>query len=286
MGSSSMDIVINAEIEALPDGHAPIKNYGNFYHHISVCLGHPNDFPPVADLLKRYHGLKGRWLVVSPIHWQATHNDAMILASGHELQLTEQQARLWFTAFSDFIAEVNMKAFYHDAYTWLLQCDEQPQIVAKAVGKLQHQSMMPELKALDETLFWQRFITESQMYFSANSLNKNSTQRYPINGIWIWGNAILSGSVQKSIVCYDPNLVELAKILSTNVSQYDPLSSYKKDRLLLCNELSQKQLEAIQTQVRQRSVRWYWNNIAYQSQPFGLSSLIRRFFKKEFVNAY
>ncbi len=306
-----MDIVINAEIASIPENNTAIPTQGNFYHNILSCLGYPNDSPPVADLLRRYHHLEGEWVIASPIHWQATHNDAMIIASGSQLELSEQESKRWFEAFKEFIASENMHLHYHDAYTWLFQYEDKPQITAKPVHVLQHQSMMPELEMLDKTLFWQRFITESQMFFSGNALNKARIGLYPINGVWLWGGGALGDKIQTQLICHDPDLIELANVLSTNVvtthastnttsrgfqpgsrdlaKSRDPAGKPRdvgggsvhltnvndveaiihatKNSIVLCNNLGQNACHVLQEQLQKKTVRWYWNNIAYQSRP-------------------
>ena len=262
-----MDIVINAEITSVPEGTTLIPNQGNYYHNILACLDYPVDYPPVADLLRSYHGLDGQWLIASPIHWQATHNDAMIVASGHELQLSDDESRRWFAALVDFVASENIHLQYHDAHTWLIRRDTKPQILAKPVHVLQHQSMMPELKMLDETLFWQRFITENQMFFSAHAMNKTREGLYPINGLWIWGDGALRARTETSLVGYDDDLLHLAKLLSINVSHYPSLPSLSKNSVLLCNDLCPEQHQILQARLQKNTVRWYWNNHAYLSKP-------------------
>jgi hypothetical protein len=272
-----IDIVINAELDAAPAGSEPLPHQANFYHNILACLGYSNESPPVADLLRSYHGLEGEWLVVSPIHWQATHNDAMIVASGHDLGLSDSASRLWFAALAEFVALDNIKLHYHDAATWLLQAEGKPQLTAKPVHTLHHQSMMPELKRLDDTLFWQRFITENQMFFSAHALNKTRTELYPINGLWLWGGGQLHKRVKNPLICSDDGLVRLANLLSTHVSAYGHGPSVAQNSVLLLNELSLDEQFALQTQLQKNTVRWYWNNVAYLSKPKSwLSRLIER----------
>lgn len=262
-----MDIVINADIVSPPENSTVIPTQGNFYHNILSCLGYPNNAPPVADLLRKYHHLEGEWLVASPIHWQATHNDAMIIASGSQLELSEQDSQCWFEAFKEFVAPENVRLHYHDAQMWLIQSDDKPQITAKPAYFLQHQSMMPELEALDKTLFWQRFITENQMFFSSHSLNKSRTGLYPINGVWLWGGGKLAPKMQTQMISNDHDLLELASLLSTNVNETHALSGAEKNSLVLCADLNQHTHHALQEQLQKNTVSWYWNNLAYQSKP-------------------
>ncbi len=132
------------------------------------------------------HRLDGDWLVISPIYWQATHNDAMIMAYGEALDLPDDESRRWFAALADFLKDDNVTLHYQDAHTWLIQFAQCPPIHSKPVHMLLQQPLMQHLKTLDPTLFWSRFITENQMFFSEHPLNKARIGRYPINGVWVW----------------------------------------------------------------------------------------------------
>jgi len=262
-----MDIIINATLDSVPQGLVPITSLGNFYHNILACLAYPSDFPPVADLLRQYHGLEGQWLIVSPIHWQATHNDAMIIAEGNELGLSETESHQWFDVFNEFVSPENMMLHYHDAHTWLLRCDGKPEVVAKPVHTLRHKSMMPELQCLDKTLFFQRFITETQMLLSAHPLNKSRTGLLPINGVWLWGGGKLHAPLSIPIVGHNQRLVRLAKLLSTHVYDEKTVPFLTKDSMLLFNDVGQLDHSDLHVQLQKKSARWYWNNLAYFSKP-------------------
>ncbi len=269
-----MYIVINANLDSVPEDSIPMTGQGNFYHNLLCSLGYPSSHPPVADLLRHYHDLQGQWLVVSPIHWQATHNDAMIVASDRELELSDSESRLWFAAFAEFIVPDKMNLHYYDAQTWLLQCDHLPPISAKPVHTLVQQSLTSQLLQLDDTLFWQRFITECQMFFSAHPLNKTRTA-CPINGLWFWGNGTLGEKAQKTLVS-DDSLHDLAALLSTRVRSYSSSESYTKDSVLLFQDINPEELHTLQSKLQKYTVHWYWNNLAYDSKPKGWLSRLWR----------
>lgn len=261
-----MDIVVNQEIGLVPEGAKPISCQCNFYHQLLSSLTEPTHAPPVADLLRRFHGLEGHWVVVSPIHWQATHNDAMIIRAGQTLVLSDAESRLWFDALSAFLASENTHVHYHDAHTWLLQCKDMPHIRAKPVHHVLHQSMMTELKGLDETHFWQRFMTEIQMFFSAHALNEARLGLNSINGLWIWGDGILHEKVDIPIYCDEP-LFKLASLLSTQVNDVKTSTRFAKNGLILYSVLSKQDEQRLQTQLQNTATQWYWNNVAYLSKP-------------------
>lgn len=252
-----MDVIINSDAASAPIGTAPIEHVGQYYHQLLACLGYNKNAPPVADLLRRYHGLKGQWLVASPIYWQASHNDAMIMACGTALQLSADESRLWFDALAAFLKNDPIKLHYHDANTWLIQPKEYIPIQSMPVHTLVQQSMMSPLQALDETFFWQRFITENQMFFSEHPLNQSRVGRYPINGLWIWGGGKLKAPGCVPIV-YDEEVgARLANLLSTKACVYQPGQTYSKNTVLLLSTLQD---------FKRHTVRWYWNNLAYVSK--------------------
>ncbi len=216
-----------------PEGGLPIPTPSNDYHHVLTSLGYPADAPPVADWLRRYHGLDGTWYVVSPIHWQATHNDAMIVACDQALDWSDEESRAFFAIWAECLQSEAIQLHYHDAYTWLIQPSEPKPIHALAVHALLQQPMMAHLKALDATLFWQRLLTENQMLFSAHALNHARKDRYPVNGVWIWGAGHLSTPVSRPIVCGDEASCALASVLSTQIQRYAPQQAYSKQAIFL-----------------------------------------------------
>lgn len=265
----SVKIVIDASIEHMPENSVYEFNRCSYYQNILTCFGYSNDNPPVADLLRQLHGLSGEWLIVSPLHWQATHNDAMITAMGADLHLSDDESRAWFEAFAAFIQPEQMKLYYHDATTWLLQVQDHP--IDGATLPLSHvlnQSMMPLLAQLDATLFWQRFITEAQMFFSGHALNRSRTMSYPINGIWIWGQGQLNVQTSIPISCDNDEGLKLAAILSTNINTYVSNNPFpKKDgAIVMLNDLNY--IEPFKAAyMKQHTIHWYWNNIAYITKP-------------------
>ena len=269
-----MDVIINANLPVAPENSQPLIQPGNFYQQILSCLGYVADSPPVADLLRLYHGLEGKWLIASPMYWQATHNDAMIVACGDELELSDETSRSLFAIFAEFIAADTMHAYYHNATTWLLNCDAKPTLTAIPVNSLLQQSLMPQLQKLDPTFFWQRFFTECQMLFNANQYSRNQPDN-PINGLWFWGQGVLD-PIELMPLISDDCTVALASILSTNVQVYQPAQRYAKNSVFIFNELPADELQHLQTQLQQFTVRWHWNNLAYTSKPASWLSRIWR----------
>lgn len=238
---------------------------GNFYMHLLLAAGYPEEALPVADFIRQYHDLSpGYWLVASPIYWEATHNDAMIRSAGPELAIDEA-GQDWFAAFSEFVTPEGMTPFYVDETTWLLRCDAKPAISSKPVHQILHQSIMPELKMLDESLYWQRFITESQMFFSAHPLNQ--ARQLPINGLWLWGSGVLNTPGALPVICQTEAMERLASLITINTSSYQQNKKLPKKSLLIFEHLNHDDLTRLKKQLKNKNVKWFWNNALYRHQP-------------------
>lgn len=269
-----MDVIFDTLLNSIPQGVCNLPYERNYYHQFLTCCGYSASNPPLADLLRRLHNLDGTWLIASPIHWQATHNDAMITACDNDLQLSFEDGKLWFDAFSDFLKLLGMQGYYHNAYTWLIKVDGLNISNAIPVDKLLHKSIFPYLKALDDTLFWQRFITESQLYFSGHTLNKLRSEACQINGLWIWGGGVLNAPSQRLIIVDNSLSLQIAKLLSENITDDFFNKPFAKDAIFLWQDTT----PYLQEKLSRHNVNWYWRNCAYQTKPMNLAKYIWRKF--------
>lgn len=250
-----MYLIINSECSSIPERIKPLASEGCALLNLLHCLGYDANNPPLGDLLRRAYNLDGEWIVLSPIHWQATHNDALIMAVGKDLALQDADARLWFELFEEYLAAEDMRLHYHNAETWLLHDPQRRPLNAKPVHQLLRKSLMPELAQLDQSLFWQKFITESQMLF-ASKPNQSS-----INGLWPWGNAQLTEK-KTAAICADEAFLTLAQQCSSQVILYHPEVKLKEQKILLVSDYSVLSKQH-QEELEKMHVHWYWNNIAY-----------------------
>lgn len=172
------------------------------------------------------------------------------------------------------MAEEGAVLHYHNAETWLLHHDKKYSLTAKPPHHLLHQSLMPELAQLGKTMYWQKFITESQMLF-ASKPNQSLT-----NGLWTWGSAKLKNKMPISI-CVDKHFYSLAQICSTQVTLYTSSITLKDYQVLLLTDFSVLS-EPHQEELKKISAHWYWNNVAYS---IGADSWYIRLWRK-LIHAY
>lgn len=267
-----MDVVTphTLKIPGSPDSEClPLNHY---YQNILICLGYASESPPVADLLRRLHGLQGSWLVVSPICWEASHNDAKLMAVDAELALSEEEARAWFDAFIGFAQQDITGSYYHDRYTWLICVDKHTDISAQPVQYLRHKCLLPHLTQLDNTSFWQRFLTEAQMFLSQHPLNRNR-RNVPINGVWVWGGGGMHEPGDRLIVGDSPTNRQLAALLSCNVQAF-PLADYPQSTIFLIED--PMNLSQLLVTLKHHAVHWYGQNGTYQTQSSWLKRVWSR----------
>lgn len=263
----TIDIIINREFHGDPQDLNIISGHPHFLHNCLTSLSYNEQSPPIAQVLQKMHHLQGTWLVVSPIHWQASHNDAMIIAQGKDLNFSKEEALLWFQAVAEFLLIDNIELHFHDKTTWLMKCDSLPPITSKPVHSLVHQSLLTEVQQLDETSFWARWLTEAQMYLSSHSLNNRRANVIPINGLWVWGAGDILPKQQHSIIWRGKQSEFIAHLFSDNAVEYHHQYIYQKTSMLLFDNLALEDMAFLEKGFGKLSTRWFWNDCAYITTP-------------------
>ena len=162
-----MDVLINTSCDFIPEGAKVFASQGNPLLNLLACLNHSPEYPPLADLLKRHYKLEGDWFILSPIHWHASHNNAAISAFGSALELNEVELKNHFHSLAEHFGADGMTLYYHEPHTWLLSAPNKSGLTAKAVHHVLNKPIMPELAQMDSTFYWQKILTESQMFFAS-----------------------------------------------------------------------------------------------------------------------
>ncbi len=250
------DIILNSTAH-VDDTRYPQKLFsqGSLAANLLASVGYSEHNVPLADLLCAYHQLEGDWVILNPVVWSATHNNVLITSCGFELEMDEHQLRGCFDKLAEYLATIGMTLYYHDACTWLLSTEHKAILQAKSTQYMLGQPLLSELNKIDETMYWQQFLTEIQLYFASNSSFS------PINGVWVWSSSVLDKQNNKKIVT-SSEYMALAHLCSNQVTELENEYSLKECDVLLLNDisdLSNKQVE----QVEQINAHWYWNNTAY-----------------------
>ncbi len=261
-----IDIVINST-GTLPKHAKELSSQPSYELNILAAIGNNPTYPPLASLLARTCKLaEGEWLVVSPIHWQATHNDALITASAKDLHLTTLEAQLWFNELTSFFKEEQLELHFYQPELWLLKIVNTPTLAAPSLFTISHQSLMPVLAKLDKTLYWQRCLTEVQMYMSSHSLNNERPAHLTINGLWFWGQGNFQWPLARKIITNDSSLLESAATQDVSISSLSSSSRFEKDDLIVINDLRQIDLASLEKKLLKFNVNWYWNNMSYEKR--------------------
>lgn len=318
-----MKIIINAELRDIPQKITPIKGFNDFWVNCLAALGYDPQYTPVADLLRRYHGERpGHWLVMTPVHGQVTHNDAMLIQAGESFHFTEAQSQIWFEEIQQFLAQDLFTFIYHDPVHWLVRLPDNGSIPlphSPNVQHILHQSLMPYLAALDPTQYWQRLLTELQMFMSAHPFNTaHSITRGEVlscNGVWFWGGGVLESDKDTAqlanYVIDDPALIEVfkqekvltprmlralcaesidpapkAREVEDGTSQCQPIlkqqlaRNISQEDVVIVSQADQSLLQELQYRNNRISCDWYWNNTAYHKKRRSLLQRLCTFFEK------
>jgi hypothetical protein len=261
-----MDVVINESKDNSPAGVASLTTQGDFWLNALAQLGQDPVNTPLADLFRFHHQLEeGEWLVVSPIHWQVTHNDAMIVAYGEELNLTEAVAPIWFAEISQFLAQDGLKLVYHSASCWLLNATGKAPLISPNLPVIKHQSLMPILAELDHTMYWQRLFTELQMFLANHPLNSARDRAIPINGLWFWGGGkLISESQQAMRPIFTDDLIVSDSFAQSLAIDLDKVV-FDEEPLVAMAYPKAETVEQLEQLTRKKTVNWYWNNAAYKA---------------------
>lgn len=272
-----MDVIIKGNVDELPSESSPLETQNDWVLNFLVSLGYQANDPPIGDFLSQYHQLTGKWIVASPIHWEATHNDAMIIAEGASLTLTDEESRSLFADVAAFLREDGIELYYHNAHTWLVNVDNKPELVSPPPHLMLHHSMMPFLEKMDKTLYWQRIMTELQMFLS----NKQGLGKHSVNGLWFYGSGLFTMESNKKIITdnqlllnhFSPNCRDLTT---------DAIDTASNDVILLITQQTSANIDALRASLKKYAVRWFWNNKAYLTP----ANYWWRKLWRGFVNAY
>ncbi|VEG90041.1 hypothetical protein [Legionella spiritensis] len=258
-----MNVVINGEISHAPRGSEPLTGQGDYFLNILLALGYDPDYPPLGAWLGKYKALEGKWIIATPVHWEATHNDAMLLNTGKECGLDDKLSRIWFAEVSQFLAQDGFSLVYVDSETWLLGVDGKPDIHSRAVKHVLHQSLMPALEAMDASMYWQRLFTELQMFLASHPLNSNPALAASVNGLWFWGGGDLSEEPPQSLVTDD----QVIRRIFPGSLPVNPLPGVDREALWILHENNTTLIDTLAKTARKYQVHWYWNNIACRTYP-------------------
>lgn len=250
-----MDVVVNQNAENINIEQLELTS---FHYNIlrSQSVENPMAF---AELLCRLYHIKEKAIILSPIHWEASHNNAMVVAAGADLLLDEDDARALFERLKDYFEPLGYKMQFHDPFHWLLYGEGLPPVCSPPVYELRGKAMLPLLERLDSSLYWQKLLTETQMLLAQEKINHHRAEKglAMVNGVWPWGDGQLSVRSTRAVVL--KHYMPLAKFCYSQVALLDSQTSFKdKDVLIIDN------MDALSPQQRHKinkmNCRLFYNN--------------------------
>ena len=257
----SVNVIVNAS--HTPDGasSALSEQPTCAYLTLTDVLGYQDALAPVAELLRRFHGLvPGYWVVVSPMRWAATHCDGFITEVGESLGLATQidEARALFEAFADFAAPVAFELHYHQPTLWLMRLKEPfARLPLDSVYRLLNRSMAHVLPHLNADGL--RFFTESQMFLTERGGE--------VNGVWFWGDAPLETKQAHVIVGGDKRWFDVLADTVSSCALFDATQKPPAQALLFITDASWLKSVDLTAYLAHHAQHWHWNNTSYDTAP-------------------
>jgi len=196
----------------------------------------------IARLLAREIGLpEGQWHIATPIHWEASHNDVMIVAEGPQ---AFTQAALH--VFQQFLEADGIEVYPYSSHLWLFQTTQMSPLDSACLYQVMNCSFKNFL--VDLPTDWRTWFTEIQMLFYRELKPSHS----PINGVWVWGTGDLHLPQEIWAMGDFPGIEAKPWTLKT------PLLA---EGVLLVGASHATQIESF---FSKQDVQWWWRDQFYQ----------------------
>jgi hypothetical protein len=256
---SETTVIINADLDVLPSGAASLPSFGGFAQHLLSQL-YPSQELPLAQYHVFMVGSMDSACIATPVHVQATHNDAMIISTSDELALNKEENIALYKSLHDFLNKDGFDSFIAGDGSWVFSQQKVKELDALSVFDIKHKSLYP---LLPDSEYWRLLFTEIQMLLHQHTVNekRRALGLKEVNAIWFWGNAQLRPSkATVSVFTQDEALSKFCNHVGLGVFELDKIKQKNtQHNLLLIN--NKKQLQEIV--IDNKKSNWYWNNNAY-----------------------
>lgn len=165
----------------------------------------------------------GVWMHADPVHLRPDR-DRLLLYTGPDVAPSRDEAEALVEAFNRHFAAAGLQLMAATPERWYLRHDRPLDGVrTSATYRLQAGSMVEHLPQGPAAQEWMRVLTETQILFHADPVNRarESRRRPIISGIWIWGagtRPVLSGALPDALIGDPPWVTGLARLAGRPVS--------------------------------------------------------------------
>ena len=173
--------MIHVIINALQKSLSPHDSQGLWQKNLLRAMGQKG----LGAFLAQQMGLpSGQWMVVSPVHCQVTHNDAMIIATCQEFEW-QSAMEDYYQSFVKWMAQDGIPVHRFSNTIWLMDASHLPELNTLPLDEMNHRSLQPYLSNLPSP--WLKWWTEVQMMLHG----VYGQGPYAVNAVWPWGGGVL-----------------------------------------------------------------------------------------------
>jgi hypothetical protein len=273
-----MDIIINdtqkKSFDNVESSYSPIEP---FYRNILLSILGSSESIPLANLLRSIYKRHGEWFIFTPIHWDVTHNDAMLTAFGKELGLSTTDSEDYMQQIYNFLKEDIEEILFHSPDIWLVKMRNAPKLYSPAPDDSCHHSLFPIISKMDDTHYWQRVFTEIQMFIASTQFTASSPRKDTCNGVWIWGHGAMP--YRNTTLWYrDEALFSVLSEMGDAVFLEDSKAdTVREGDIVILSQWDENLKALLQPSLKRYESQWYWNDMREVKPP---NSLLRRLWRK------
>lgn len=261
-------MMIHVLINAFKLNDSPLESQGLWQMNLLKIFSQTG----IANFLAKQQGLPdGNWVLISPVHCQTTHNDAMIIGSCQELEW-QSAMDVYYDHFVKWMSQDGISVHRVLNQLWLMDAKGFPDLKSLSLNDMQHRSLQPHLSKFPP--MWLKWWTEIQMVLH----EVKGHGPYAVNAVWPWGAG--SWSLKGPIFVMSKNHLysELLKV-GVPVEVWKPNVQLKGHEVFLVDAQEQSLLE--KHPLRAFPSHWHWLDTDEEKTPQTIWNTIKGLWKRE-----
>jgi hypothetical protein len=207
-----------ARLERLLDRAQPLPGVEGYFPQLLQLGGQPLDTPaaPIALLGEGLAPGNDIWMQASPVHLRADLANLLLFA-GPDLPIRPAEAEALCSAFNAHFAGQNLTLIAPHPQRWYLRLSQMPQLQTWPLEQVIGRSPEPFLPQGPDTRHWRGLLTETQMLFHGQEVNRQRQMQGqpPINGLWLHG----AGRLPQPLPC-PLNALQADELLAQGMARW------------------------------------------------------------------
>lgn len=169
------------------------------FYRMASYLAHQADMLPIAVTqamaeVPEFESHKADfWVKVDPVQ-MVPDRDTLLMMPQSGLNISVEEAQSLIRAFNAHFAQENIELIYGSPYSWYLSVVQSVDLKTCPLSDATMRPLMGCNPQGHAASYWLKLMNETQMLFYTHPVNeaRREAGRPEINGVWIWGEGVLS----------------------------------------------------------------------------------------------